>query len=58
VVVVNNTDRAVVYMLVVVPSVYVKAATVPWRQVLNDVGYAIEQSGLLERFGLGSRRLK
>lgn len=59
VVVVNNTDRAVVYGLIVAPSVYVKAAMVPWKKVLTDVGYAVQQSGLLDRLGeLFTRRGK
>lgn len=48
--VVNQTDRVVAYLLTVVPSVVVKAAMVPWRRVIADLGQAVKNSGVLDRF--------
>ncbi|MDB4955847.1 MAG: hypothetical protein JWO36_3416 [Myxococcales bacterium] len=46
----NQTDRVVAYMMSVVPSMLVKAATVPWRRIASDLGHAVRESGLLDRF--------
>lgn len=46
----NQTDRVVAYMMSVVPSVLVKAATVPWKRIASDLGHAVRESGLLDRF--------
>ena len=46
----NQTDRVVAYMMSVVPTVLVKAATVPWKRIASDLGTAVKKSGLLDRF--------
>jgi len=46
----NPTDRVVAYMMSVVPSMLVKAATVPWKRIASDLGTAVRKSGLLDRF--------
>lgn len=46
----NQTDRVVAYMMSVVPSVLVKAATVPWKRIAADLGHAVRESGILDRF--------
>lgn len=46
----NQTDRVVAYMMSVVPSMLVKAATVPWKRIASDLGTAVRKSGLLDRF--------
>jgi len=49
--IVNTTDdRVVAYLMTVVPSFVVKAAMVPWRRVAADLGQAIKNSGILDRF--------
>jgi hypothetical protein len=48
--VVNQTDRVVAYLLAIVPRVLVKAATVPWKRVAADLGTAVRNSGVLDRF--------
>ena len=48
--VVNQTDRIVAYAFTVAPRLLVKAATVPWSRVVRDLGQAVKNSGLLERF--------
>lgn len=45
----NQTDRIAAYVVVVVPKVAVKLATVPWGAVVRDVGMALDDSGILER---------
>jgi hypothetical protein len=37
-------------MMTVVPRLLVKAATVPWKRVAADLGTAVRNSGVLERF--------
>ena len=46
VVVVNLTSRIVAYTVLLVPSIYIRAATMPWKQVLHDVGAATKASGI------------
>lgn len=46
----NQTDRVVAYMMTIVPSLVVKAATVPWRRVAEDLEHALRQGGLLDQF--------
>jgi len=46
----NETDRVVAYLMTVVPRFFVKAAMVPWRRVAADLGQALKNSGVLERF--------
>lgn len=46
----NQTDRVVAYMVSVVPSVLVKAASVPWKRIVSDLGTAVRESGVLDRF--------
>lgn len=46
----NQTDRIVAYAFTVAPRLLVKAATVPWGRVVRDLGQAVKNSGLLERF--------
>jgi hypothetical protein len=48
--VVNTTDRIVAYMMTVAPKLLIKAATVPWGRVATDLGKAVRESGLLDRF--------
>ena len=48
--IVNQTDRVVAYMMTVVPRLLVKAATVPWKRVVTDLGTALQKSGMLDRF--------
>jgi hypothetical protein len=49
--IVNQTDdRVVAYLMTVVPRVLVKAAAVPWKRVAADLGTAIQNSGVLDRF--------
>ena len=48
--IVNTTDRIVAYLMTVVPRVLVKAATVPWPRVIADLGQAVRNSGVLDRF--------
>lgn len=50
VVLVNTTDRVVAYMMTVVPRALVKLAMVPWRRVVADLGQAVKNSGILDRF--------
>ena len=47
---VNRTDRVVGYVTTAVPRVLVKAAMVPWKRVIADLGTAVREGGLLERF--------
>ena len=47
---VNCSNRVVGYVTTVVPSVLVKAALVPWKRVIADLGTAVREGGLLERF--------
>jgi hypothetical protein len=49
--VVNLTDRIVPYCVLIVPSGYVHAATVPWGRVLADVADAVKQTGLPQLLG-------
>lgn len=46
----NRTDRVVAYLMTVAPRVLVKAATVPWKRIVSDLGQAVRESGVLERF--------
>ena len=46
----NQTDRVVAYLMTVVPRVLVKAATVPWKRIAADLGHAVRESGVLDRF--------
>ncbi len=46
----NQTDRVVAYLMSVVPRTLVKAATVPWKRIVTDLGTAVRKSGLLDRF--------
>jgi hypothetical protein len=46
----NQTDRVVAYMVTIAPAILVKAAAVPWRRVAGDLGHALQESGLLDRF--------
>lgn len=46
----NETDRIVAYLVTVVPRALVKAATMPWKQLVIDLGKAVHESGMLERF--------
>ncbi len=48
--IVNTTDRIVAYLLTVVPRVLVKAAMVPWKRVISDLGQAVRNSGVLDKF--------
>lgn len=50
VVLVNTTDRVVAYVMTVVPRALVKLAMVPWRRVIGDLGQAVKNSGILDRF--------
>jgi hypothetical protein len=46
----QSDERVVAYVMTIVPRVLVKAATVPWKRVLADLGTAVQQSGVLDRF--------
>lgn len=45
----NSTDRAVLYVVFVAPSIYVKAAMIPWGRIVSDIGLAVRKSGVLAR---------
>jgi hypothetical protein len=45
----QSNERVVAYLVTIVPRLFVKAATVPWKRVAADLGTAVRNSGVLDR---------
>lgn len=48
--IVNQTDRTVAYLMTVVPRALIKAAMVPWKQIVAELGQSSRWNGILSKF--------
>jgi hypothetical protein len=45
----NQTDRIVGYVVAIVPRAVVQIATLPWRKIASDIGQAFRENAVLQR---------